>query len=461
MIALALLLALFATARGQIPVAIEFGSEATQQQIPPNFEGLSYESSMLLPRPGGGYYFSSTNAPLVQMFRTLGIKSLRVGGNSVDDPAVPIPGRDDVDSLFGFARAAGVKVIYSFRLKNGDKTASADLARYILDRYPESLDCFCIGNEPDVYLSEYPVFAAQWQSYSKAILEESPEARFCGPDAKVNNWAVPFAQQFGGTGKIAFIALHGYPIGDGPAQTNPNQARDQMLRRAGYDDISKTFVPAVTEAGLPYRLEETNNFYNGGARNVSDSYASALWGLDYLYWWAAHEADGLNFHTGDPSGPNRNPAPYSAIASSPGGVEAHPLAYALLAFHLAGGGRFLPARVSVSPDAHLNFKAYSTMAEDRSTFVTLINKEHGPAARGANVTLVFPPAMSPARGEVMFLRAPGGNVADKTGVTLGEAPIKEDGSWNGSWELLRQTSQPAGWRVQVPPASVAVVKLSP
>ena len=51
--------------------------------LPAHFLGLSYESSMLLPK-NGRYYFDAGDRALVNTFKTLGIKSLRVGGNSVD-----------------------------------------------------------------------------------------------------------------------------------------------------------------------------------------------------------------------------------------------------------------------------------------------------------------------------------------------------------------------------------------
>ena len=81
---------------------------------------------MLLPKDGR-YYFDPNDQALVNSFKTLGIKSLRVGANAVDDPRIPIPQEKDIDELFNFARSAGVKVIYSFRLKNGDPADSARL----------------------------------------------------------------------------------------------------------------------------------------------------------------------------------------------------------------------------------------------------------------------------------------------------------------------------------------------
>src|SRR5215471_18268141 len=116
------------------PVAVQVAEQGGAPALAPRFLGLSYETSTLLPE-NGRYYFDSGDQDLVRMFRTLGVKSLRIGGNSVDDTTIAIPQEKDIDALFGFARAAGVKVIYSLRLKKGDTAASARTARYIADHY--------------------------------------------------------------------------------------------------------------------------------------------------------------------------------------------------------------------------------------------------------------------------------------------------------------------------------------
>ena len=95
--------------------------DRTSSKIAPLFMGLSYEMQLVLPHDGK-YYFDANDKALVNTFHTLGIKSLRVGAAAVDYPNVAVPQEKDIDSLFAFARAARVKVIYSFRLKNGDPT---------------------------------------------------------------------------------------------------------------------------------------------------------------------------------------------------------------------------------------------------------------------------------------------------------------------------------------------------
>jgi len=36
-----------------------------------------------------------------------------------------------------------------------------------------------------------------------------------------------------------------------------------------------------------------------GRPHDGDTLASSLWALDFLYWWASHDAAGINCHTGD------------------------------------------------------------------------------------------------------------------------------------------------------------------
>ena len=56
----------------------------------------------------------------------------------------------------------------------------------------------------------------------------------------------------------------------------------------------KNIAPVVAD-GVPYRLIESND-YLGGVTNASNAFASALWALDYMHWWAAHGCAGVNFH---------------------------------------------------------------------------------------------------------------------------------------------------------------------
>ena len=115
-------------ARARSPVTVTVDPKAAGAMVPLDFIGLSYETSMELPASDGRYTFSPGNKPLVDTFRTLGVRSLRVGGNMADR-ASRIPTNADIDSLFAFAKSAGVKEIYTIRMKQGDQHAHAAIAK--------------------------------------------------------------------------------------------------------------------------------------------------------------------------------------------------------------------------------------------------------------------------------------------------------------------------------------------
>jgi hypothetical protein len=456
-------------------VVVTVDANAAGPEISPDFIGVSYEMSAILPGEDGRYFFRADNKPLVELFHTLGIKSLRVGGNTADRPSVKVPDEADVDSLFAFARAAGVKVLYTLRLNEGepkpvepgpskagsketlqpyDPKADARIANYILDNYAASLGCFIIGNEVDHYYPDFPGFRQAWERFAGEIT--SPEARFCGPSttgARVA-WAADFARELGSGHRVAFITQHQYPAGSGRAITNVAAACAKLLspRMDGvYKKFYDAFVPVVLGAGQHYRLEECNNFSNGGARGVSDAFAASLWGVDYMYWWAAHDASGLNFHT---SGANSTMR-YAVFVPSAGGCNAHPLGYALKAFDLGCHGRLAPA--AVSPPGR-NLSAWAVRGPDGALFITLVNKEYAGGAAPLDVTLET--GKPGGSGQAMFLTAASGGVEASSGITLGGAPIQDDGSWNGKWTALAPQPGSGRFVIALSSPSVVVVKLS-
>jgi hypothetical protein len=428
-----------------------------------DFVGLSFEMQYVLPDTNDIHFFSTKNKALIATFKTLGIKSLRVGGNTADRPTLPTPGTADVDSLFAFARKADVKVIYTLRLNAGSLAAATQMANYITRHYSDRLACFAIGNEPNVFSKEYAPYLAEWKRYATEITAatNSPGAKFCGPSTSPGHetWARDFAIEFGNRGPLAFIAQHDYPGGDGRRATNSTSARDKILSPAiddHYTTFSANFVPAILSNGLPYRLEEANSFYDGGAFDVSDTFASALWALDYQWWWASHGASGINFHTGDKvaARDESKPCRYAVFWTSPHGYNVHPIGYALKMFSLGGQGSLLP--VVVENTNNLNLAIYATAASKGDYYVTLINREHSGSDPVADIVLNsgFPKA----RAQVIYLTAPAGNVAAKTGVMLGGAEIQDDATWNGKWSKLPSTG--GQFKLELPAASAALVKIT-
>ena len=453
-----------ANALAQTKVELRLDAKEPGIVVPEDFAGLSFEMERLLPDEKGNYYFSANNQSLLTLFKTLGLKSLRVGGNTADRPTVKVPGEPEIDSLFAFARAARAKVIYTLRLRKGDMGQAVKIAQYIMRFHQAELLCFAIGNEPNVFAKEYPVYRQEWKNYMETITapDIAPGAKFCGPSATPGktSWARDFVSDFGSSGRLAFISQHDYPGGGGNKVTDPVTARDKMLSPAWlekYQSFYDSFAKTAASNGLPFRLEEANNFFNGGAKDVSDTFAAALWALDYLHWWAARGAGGINFHTGDfvAAGEKNTPCRYAAFWSTEKGYAVHPLGYGMKAFELGGHGRTVP--LTVANPGELNFTAYALSENSEGLNITVLNKEHGPNARSASLVLRTGGAFSQAKMQALV--SPGNEVAATSGTTLGGVLIQENGTWDGKWSPLNLSSGGAQLELTVPPATAMIIRL--
>jgi hypothetical protein len=474
-----LLLPSLAPAQTQ-PVTVSVTTDSTNADLAPSFLGLSYEMSMLLPY-NGRYYFDANDHALINIFQTLGIKNLRVGANAVDDPRIAVPQEKDIDTLFNFARAAGAKVIYSFRLKNGDPADSARLATYIAAHCADVLDCFEIGNEPGMYIPKFDDFFAQWKPHYDAILKAVPDAMFDGPgEVKLHDYAPQLAKAVFAEGHLAMASDHYYFLGSGrDAEKDPPASRARFLTNGlhGSYDYNYSKVGAVLAAqGVPYRIDEMNSCYNGGAKNSSDTYASTLWALDCTHWWAAHHLLGVNYHTGESlvglGGTNASvaggvpvlgvnvSANYSAFMHQADGrgIAMRPQAYAFLAFTEGAHGRPLDVKLQAAPA--LNFDAYAYRDRDGSIFVTLINKSYGAHAQSASVALQLSPSTNPGAWQRLDLMQQDQDVAAKTGVSLGGAAIDSQGTWSGQWKKIEDGSA-GNLIVPVAPAAATILRFSP
>ncbi len=439
-------------AGAQLPATVTVDMNSPGNLIPDDFIGFSFETRRVNPDIDDveGYLFDSSNKQLITLFHQLGIKSLRVGGGSVDDPKTPIPGLKDIDALFRFAKAAGVRVIYSFRLRDGDPVQNANYAKYIWDHYRDCLDCFSIGNEP----GNYAEFSKQWKIMAGAIVKLVPDARFCGP-APVSSMdggardIRAFANDFGKTGLIRYISAHDYPGGNSLRNaTDGNSGRDQMLSEAWLDHYQvfyDQFVPYVQAMGLKYKYDEGSSFYKGGAKDASDTFASSLWCLDYMHWWAARGCSGYNFH-------NNRWFMYNITVckDSTGNYQSRPQGYGIKAFDIGGHGRAIPVSIS-----RTNMTAYGVVDPDY-LYLTIINKEHGAYGRDAEINLKGVPATR--NFQVMYLKAPENDVAAKTGITLGGAFLSNAGEWQGQWSD-REIKGNEAVKIPLSAASAVIVKI--
>jgi hypothetical protein len=436
----------------QVSATISVDISSPGHLIPNDFIGLSFETRRVDCNSDGvsGYFFDSTNTQAVALFRQIGVKSLRVGGGSVDDSKTPIPTTNDIDALFRFARVADVKVIYSLPLRNGNAAQNAAIAKYIRDNYHDHLDCFTIGNEPQ----NYAAFSQQWKPMADVIVKAVPEAKFCGPApmSSMDGGAEQirnFARDFRKTGMIKMVTAHDYPGGNARRNaTDGNSGRDQMLSAAWddhYQAFYDEFVPFVSAMGLKYKYDEASSFYAGGAKDASDTFAAALWCLDFMHWWAAHGCAGINFHNNRWSMYN-----ITICKDATGHYQSRPQGYGIKAFDAGGHGRVVAVTIS-----RTGMTAYG-VTDSTNLYLTIINKEHGQYGRDAEVKVKGMDINGSV--SIMYLKAPNNDVSATTGIMLGGATLNNTGEWQGKWTTL----QPSGngpLTIPVSAASAAIVKI--
>ena len=472
------------------PVTLTLGSDKDAKPVSPLFAGLSMETEKILPEPDGSHYFSPKNAALVSTFKQLGLRHLRIGGNTVDDDLTP-PSEADIDELFAFAKAAGVKVSYSVRLKNNaDPKESARIAKYIHDRYPDLSAGITIGNEVNNFFrgkDGLKNYLATVKTHIDAMRAAAPGLIVNGPGVCVDaagrrsgysiageaGWLLKFNEAFHDTVKIGYIGSHAYfggaaynRTGKAVLEWNPAELRAEMLSPAWigkYERMYQSFGPELAKTGTPYRVDETNTYYIGGAKGASNSMAAAVWSLDYLYWWASHGAQGINFHNGTtlpfskgslPDGATRKPCYYASFWGVPGGYSVQAVGYGIKAFDLGGHGSLLP--VTLSSPEKTNITAYATRADDGGVYLTVINKEIGTAAR--RVLIAQPKDSRFGRAESMSLEVKNHDAAATEGFTLGGAAISHDGAWEGKW--IPASTDGEAITLLVPNTSAVVLHLS-
>lgn len=443
---------------------IEIDQQAPGTPIPSQFLGLSMETSALL-REGANEppYLKANNRALIQLFKTLGVKNLRIGGNTADRPTLPVPQDQEIDDFFAFAKAANVKVIYTLRLRDSSIETVTKSAKYLMDHYADQIDCLAIGNEPNVYEHQYTKYAEDEKTYMSTVHAKVPNAKFCGPGTNITGdapWANGYLKDFGKDPNVLWLTQHAYPGGNSRKVPDAATGRERMLSQnfeETYQREYASFGPAAEAAGVPYRIEETNSYYNGGAEGASNSFASTLWALDYLYFWLSHHSQGVNFHTGNKvaAGEVQTPCWYATFWYQNGRLEVHPIAYAIKAFDLASHGKLIPLKMSEEAQ---DFAGYAVLSTDKSIYATLINKSHDQGARTVKARLNIPRQYS--HMSMMSLVAPDGNIAATSGVMLGGESIGSDGTWKGRW-TERKTMHPGGGiDLEIPPASAMIVRFT-
>ena len=453
-------------AAAQTAVSIAVNTASPGVTIPSDFLGLSFDTAFL-PSPS----FPSSSPVYQQMLSQLGTGWMRLGGTIVDEttwvggqrssstPANSLTA-SDVDTLMSLARTVGWRVLFALNLPTSTAALDAQEAVYVSQSGSGVLAGFEIGNEPDLYSgngSEPTSFTlaqylSDWGSFADAIQTADPGAVLTGPAAAtyISTWTAPFAAAYGS--RIALLTQHFYPLGPvselGATSPKACTIPDLLAAAAHSEAVSQgTQLESIAQsAKVPWRMAETNSCYGGGTEGVSNTFASALWGVDYMFTLASYAATGVNFNVG--SSGNGSYTPIGVSGS--GVVNTRPLYYALLLFHAASSGRIVPITLA---SGGIDLNAYAVLAGDGTLRVTVVNED---ASHDAIVSIT--PGFAYTRALGLSLTAP--SLDATTGVLLGGAAVAADGTWSPA--ALETVSPsfviPTGaYSVTVPSGSAVVV----
>ena len=429
--------------------------------IAPDFLGFGYEIASV-GRPG---LMSAANKVYVQLVRNLGARGvIRIGGNTADF-AVYSPAGAPVSSPFGtvvndavikdlgeFLKSTGWSLIWALNLGKGSEADAIAEAKAVLAATGPRLLAFEIGNEPDMFVNAkhrkadygYDEWLAEYRRYKEALRAQFPGIPFAGPDvAGKTDWVTSFAADEGKD--TVLLTHHYYREGQNPTSTAEKLLGVDPKLQPHLDKLSS----ASKSCNVPYRICEVNSFSGGGRPGVSDTLASALWVLDYMFTLAANGCAGVNMETGV----NHRGfiSSYSPIGDDEKGhYLAAPEYYGMLAFTLAGKGPLLKAEMDAGAPL---VKAYATEPRQGAVAVTAINK--GPEQSALAVNLGS--GIKSRTASLLRLRGPA--IEAKTGITLGGTEVTASGVWKPAKPEV--VTVPNGqFRVELPAGSAAIVEIS-
>lgn len=262
--------------------------------LPAAFAGVSVETS-LLPTWFGS---SSCRSPVADVLEMAGNPQLRIGGNSQDRlwPNADLPAGQQQVANAAFFHAVrcvgdtGAKVLLGLNLLGSDPQATGDLLAAAGGLVPAGNLTVAIGNEPDLYGSRLPApgdYAGYLLLYGDTL--NALRARFgtllppvAGPDAAAYRWG-PETSEFIRQVHPAAADVHLYGLNGCVKGYQPTVSA--LLGRGASDALVEDLRPVVATAhsvGIQAQISEANSVACSGAAGVSNTPASALWGLRLL-----------------------------------------------------------------------------------------------------------------------------------------------------------------------------------
>ncbi|WP_233842566.1 hypothetical protein [Dyella sp. 2HG41-7] len=387
---------------GAVQASFAIKPDGKGRVVSDSLASLSYETGLL----ADPTFFSPDNHSLIALLRELNPHGvLRIGGNTSDvttwseyhgalpaeqahkhGPQHPVTLHpESLHNLAGFLRATGWTLVFGVNLRVGVPAMALDLAKAVRDAVGDRLLAIQIGNEANNFEKSYADFDAAWVPYAQAL--RAAGLPLAGPDTGANSdWVIEYARKHAADNR--FLSRHYYRDAAPRGSIGDILGGDPGLLE-GMDQL----IGVADDVHLPVRLTEANSYYFGGRDGVSNVFAAALWGADFMLGLATSGVAGIHFHGGtlasveaslgvDVHATNdagelsakRNAVSsrYSPIAGNVAlGFQARPLYHGIALAQRFAGARMLPNTLDTGG---ANLAAYAGRRDD-TMLVALINKD--------------------------------------------------------------------------------------
>jgi hypothetical protein len=365
------------------------------------------------------------------------------------------------------AQSLRARLILGINLKlNQPRLAAVEARRLLAAVGRQNVAALEIGNEPGNYGTQAwykngfgkHVYARRhrygFRAFTReftAIAQGIPGVALAGPAAGGFHWLTHLKAFLRDEPRVRIATFHRYALD----ACLKNRASPQFATihnlLAPFATVGITrplpyYTALAHRHGVAFRVDEVNSVACSGELGISDSLAAALWAPDALFAMVRDGVDGVNVHTF----PGARYAPF-VFTRGPGGAwsaRVRPLYYGLALFHMAApaGSRLLP-RVGLGSTM---LRAWAVRTPGSEVRLLIINY----AARAQRVI-----ARLPAVGAATMIRLQGPALSAVDGLTLGGQHFDSQGRLAGPRVAWRVVPGAAGYEVDLPPASAALLRV--
>ncbi|OJT11292.1 hypothetical protein TRAPUB_12167 [Trametes pubescens] len=334
----------------------------------------------------------------------------------------------------------------------------------------DNLLAFQAANEPDLYgphghrpltysqfdfFGEYALLTQAYQNDTSIPIKNNLIApSVSGTWTPESIWDTGFVEAY--TQYLAYLAVERYPT-DNCAVIFPNpnnpphdplQELPQFLTHQAGINLVQPYVNSTMLAqtwNKPFLMFETNSASCGGFPGISDTFTSALWGLDYALQMANSNFTGALFHFG---GQNVSYNPFTAAPTNQSSFHqwtVGPIFYSSLFVAEALGQTNTSQVKDMFPNnGNDQTPAYAIYENGNFARMALINYMTDPTGAHDYTATIYVGGSgfnedngAPASVKVKYLRAPSVSEKDNitwAGQTLG-GRFQADGTWKGDEDI--------------------------